>query len=644
MQNHNTMRMLNSLIPCHVVGIVLLNLAVCTSFAETPSSAGGERRESSDSFTAFRHDGTALVRLPDGQTLQYLPPVDQASRDLHQQAGPATEPLPNAQEASFREEVRLTRNQPPVEPIERSIDELGRMADPGAEPAPRVRRRLTDITATPATQAKLDALIEDIYDPEATLNIVMRRSRLIRLRRPISRVAIADPGVIEFVQFGPRELEIIGIEPGETTLTLWFGQQQEMEVIRYLVRVTPDPGVETQREIEYGELEKRVNELFPNSFIQLIPIADKILVRGQARDPQEATQIMSVIRGEAITQTGQIIGPRNPFATGFGGFVNQGPAARLYPDATDVPASNIISLLEVPGETQVMLKVRIAELNRSAARGLGLDFTVAKQNIFFNSILGGTGGNITAIFDGGDVTTMINALESNGAVKILAEPNLVTMSGTTATFISGGEFAVPTTVGVGGVGAATTSFRGFGTQLLFTPMVIDKDRIRLQVIPTFSTTSEANAVAGIPGLSTRSVNTTVELREGQWLALAGLIQDQQTSASTRVPLLGNIPILGIAFNSKSVTREETELIVLVSPELVHAMEPEEVPALLPGTEVTEPNDFDFYIRGRIEGRPDCHHRSPVWYTWKHLVRDAKRETRYLQSEAHYISGSHGFSE
>lgn len=641
------MHVLNSLVVSRrsyalLAALAMSAAAVTATHAESPSNApaGGEARPPVT-------DNAPLVRLPDGAAIEYLPPTGSPTVSSGKRAEHAVANVPTAGRAAEQEKIRLARNQPDVEPIERSIDELGRMVDPGTDDTDedRARRRLTDITATPATQAKLDSLIEDIQDPEATFNVVMNRSRLVRLRRPISRVAIADPGIIEFVQFGPRELEIIGIEPGETTLTMWFGEQQEQETIRYLVRVTPDPGGEIQRELEYGELEKRVNEMFPNSFIQLIPIADKLIVRGQARDPEEAAQIMGIIRGESVNQAGQLIGPQNPYAGGgYGGFINQGPAARLYPDSSDVTASNIISMLEVPGETQVMLKVRIAELNRSAARGLGMNFTIAKENIFFNSLLGGAGGNLTAIFDGGDISTFINALESNGAVKILAEPNLVTLSGTTANFISGGEFAVPTTVGVGGVGAATTSFRGFGTQLSFTPLVIDKDRIRLNVIPTFSATSAANSVGGIPGLSTRSVQTTVELREGQWLALAGLIQDQQTGANTRVPLLGNIPIIGIAFTSKTITRDETELIVLVSPELVHAMDPEEVPALLPGTEVTEPDDWDFYIRNRFEGPPNCHHRSTVWYTWKHLVKDAKHQSQYQASEAHFISGSHGFSE
>lgn len=558
------------------------------------------------------------------------------------------------------QDIRLANHQPaaPPGPDTRDIDQMGRLAQPNEdEQEPAIRNRQTDITATPETRAKLDSLINNIYDVEATLNIYLRRSRLITTREPISRVSIADPGIIEFVQYGPREIEVIGLETGETALTIWFGESQQREMIRYLVRVAPDPGEQTEREIEYGELQDRVNEFFPNSFIQLIPIADKLIVRGQARDPEEAAQIMSVIRGEAVNQTGQLIGPGygggiNPWAGGGwggggfgGGLLNQGPAARLYPDASDTTASNIISLLEVPGEIQVMLKVRIAELKRSASRTLGTNWSITNPTFRFSNNSGGAGANLgLTILGTTSVNLALRAIETNGYGKILAEPNLVVLNGNTASFISGGQFAVPTAVGVGGIGAVATAFQGFGTQLSFTPMVIDKDRVRMNVIPTFSTPTVANTVNGIPGLESRSVQTTVEMREGQWLAIAGLIADDQSGSITGVPILRNIPIVKLLFSDKGTSRNESELLVLVSPEWVHPLEPEEKPALIPGLDITEPDDWDFYIRGRIEGRPHCYHRSPVWYTWQHLVKDARWNRDYHTSEGHYINGTHGFSE
>jgi pilus assembly protein CpaC len=305
-------------------------------------------------------------------------------------------------------------------------------------------------------------------------------------------------------------------------------------------------------------------------------------------------------------------------------------------------------MLEVPGEQQVMLKVRIAELSRTAVRDMGVSFSaIIGDNAFFTSVLAGA-PNVTAIFDDGDVQMFLRAFASNGMSKILAEPNLVVLNGRTANFIAGGEFAVPTVVGVGGAQAATTQFRGFGTLLTFTPTIIDKDRIRLQVAPEFSALNSQNSVNGIPGLNTRAANTIIDLREGQWLAIAGLVQEDQTGANSRIPFVGDIPILRAAFSSKRVSKGETELIVLVSPELVHPIEPEDLPPLLPGGDVNEPRPCDFYINGHLEGEdPSCHHRQTVWPLYKDKIHHAKEGRmigRYQQVEDHYFSGPHGFSE
>jgi len=369
-------------------------------------------------------------------------------------------------------------------------------------------------------------------------------------------------------------------------------------------------------------------------------------VRGQARDAEEATRIMSVLRANGG-------GGGGGWGGGWGGgAVGDGPVATL-PDAPDLPIATVINLLEVPGEHQVMLKVRIAELTRTALRELGMSFNVGTEDWSVTSVLGGA-GNLSAILnDAFDLELYLRAHSSNGYGKILAEPTLVTISGRPATFLAGGEFAVPTAVGIGGIGAATTSFRGFGTMLTFTPTVLDKDRIRLNVMPSFSTINEDLYVDNIPGLNSRAVMTTVDLREGQWLAIAGLIQDQQGGSKSRIPFIGDIPFLGLPFMSESVRREETELVVLVSPELVHPMECRQVPLILPGMDVTEPDDKAFFCLQQIEGHPDVQHRSTVWPAYRDRLREAGFQavhaahgTRglYYQQQRYYMCGPQGFSE
>jgi pilus assembly protein CpaC len=406
------------------------------------------------------------------------------------------------------------------------------------------------------------------------------------------------------------------------------------------VHVTRDTAVEDQRRLEYGELQTMINEMFPDSKVQLIPVADKLIVRGQARDEQESVQIMQLVRRNASLGGG---------GGGFGGPTSaaQGDAAEPFPDGSTLPAATVISLLKVPGEKQVLLKVRIAELQRSALRALGTDFDLDVGDFFLQSVQA-AGGNIlaTGTFDDDSFNLVLRALATNGTAKILAEPNVVTLSGKPASFVSGGEFAVPTVVGVGGAQAATTTFKSFGTQVQFLPTVLDKDRIRLQVTPTFSTLNPDNSVDGIFGLDTRTVSTTVDLREGQVLAIAGLLQEQQRGDLSRVPLVGDIPVVSTLFSDKSVSRDETELIVLVSPELVHPLDPERAPTLLPGMEVTEPDDYSFFVYGAIEGRPECHHRSTVWPLYRNRLCRCKQESceTYRASENYYVHGPHGFSE
>lgn len=469
------------------------------------------------------------------------------------------------------------------------------------------------------------------------MKVMKRRSKVLRLKQEVYRAAVADPALVEFVAYGAKEVEVIGKEVGSTTVTLWIGDENQPRLLSVLVTVVKDDGVEDTRRLEYGELQEMINELFPNSKVQLFPIADKVIVRGQARDEQEAVQIMSIIRQNAEQNQGNFGGQ------GQGAWTAQGGAAQPFPDASKLPDATVVNMLKIPGEKQVLLKVRIAELKRSAVRKLGANFDFKIDDIALASTLT-SGGNILAsgVFDNSSFNLMLSALSSNGTAKILAEPNLMTLSGQPANFIAGGEFAVPTVVGVGGAQAATTTFKGFGTQVAFTPTVLDKDRIRLHVAPTFSTLNKDNTVSGVFGLDTRSVSTTVDLREGQVLAIAGLLQEQQRGSVERIPLFGSIPILNSITANRSTTRDETELIVLVSPELVHAMEAEEAPSILPGMEVTDPDDLEFFIFGHIEGRSEVHHRSTVWAQYRDNMKHCRKACK--SSDCYYINGPHGFTE
>ena len=458
-------------------------------------------------------------------------------------------------------------------------------------------------------QAETDTLpnqIKSLPDVTATLKVIHRRSQLMITKSNVVRTAIADQRVIDVVQFSPNELAFIGQALGSTTVTLWF--EDEVEPLIYLIEVIRDPSVDDQRRIDYGKLEEKLRDLFPNSKVYLIPMSRKIIVKGQARDPEEASRILQIVRGEVINQNG-FMGNTGLADAGFGGGGGAGGGglpgqigtAGLNP--FDMASNLVVDMMTVPGENQIVLRVRIAELKRSMLRQMGVDFSALLNNstTLFPFAVTGSASALTGIFDAGAISVLVNALELNGTAKILAEPNLTVMSGHPASFLSGGEFAVPTIVGINGVGGQQTTFRGFGVSLIVIPTLQDRDLIRMQILPEFSAIDQSASVNGVPGTQTRRVQTTVELREGQTIALAGLLSHQTSTTVTRLPYLGAIPIVGpLIFANKTASQDESELLILVTPEIIRPMDADEVPPV-PGFEVTHPNNCELYFHAMTEG-------------------------------------------
>ncbi len=459
----------------------------------------------------------------------------------------------------------------------------------------------------------LHRLVESMPTTHEDLEIIERRSQLMNTRANVTRIHIVDSSIVEVVQYGPRELAFMGMARGSTSLMVWF--EGERDPIIYLVKVVRDPSFDVQRRIDYGKLEKRINTLFPNSKVYLIPLTWKVVVRGQARDQQEAAHILQIIQTEVLAQDGSLFG-NNGFmgygggAGGFGGVGDPGAGGNGFNNGFGNQGfwqNMIVNELQIPGEFQIALRVRIAELNRSQARSLGVDLNVlfnnARHQIFTN--LGAAGAaTLGGIFENGDVTVLVQWLAANGTAKILTEPNVTVISGRQARFLAGGEFAVPTIVGIGGAQGQTTSFRGFGTSLLVTPTVTDSDMVRITALAEYSDLNQGNAVQGIPGTDSRRVETTVEMREGQTLALAGLLSHRTVTEVTRLPVLGDIPKVGpLLFSSKRSSQEENELLILITPEIVRPMDAHEVPPV-PGFEVTVPQDVELYKYNMTEAAPD----------------------------------------
>ena len=464
-------------------------------------------------------------------------------------------------------------------------------------------QRAVEYPATPIAH-KEHKFIREVLEPELILAVDTVRSKIVRTNYPIARIAISDPSVVDVNEFDSMEVEVVGKSEGEATMTMWFlDDEQNTQVLRYLVRVTTGDGSFRSR---VERMQNQINEMFPNSQIQLIALRDKLIVKGEVRDSEVADKVLTLLGAQ--NNSGGVGGGARSFGGGNSG--GQGNVAGIGNQQAGVAGGGfqIVNMLRVPGVHQVMLKVRVAELTRYSSRDMGADLRGLFGAVSLGHLAEGI-DDFTAILDGEDLRFFIRAVTANGYGKILAEPTLITISGKPARFLAGGEFPVPTTVGVEGVGAATTTFRGFGTQLEFTPTVRDKDLIRLQVSPSFSSLNSDASVNGIPGLNQRMVDTTVDLREGQWLAIAGLIQDEQGGNRTSLPYLSKIPVVGGLFGRRGTTRQETELIVLVSPQLVQPMEADETPLLLPGMEVTDPTDNDFFLRQMTEGYSGINYRS-----------------------------------
>ncbi|WP_372717875.1 type II and III secretion system protein family protein [Novipirellula sp.] len=483
-----------------------------------------------------------------------------------------------------------------------------------------------------AARRRESRFVESEVDPELPLSLVLGRPKILRLADTPRRIFVPDDKTIraEIIdRESGRELAVTGLKPGTTTLMLWFEDESERSgesIVSYVVRVYESPAL--KRPIE--QVQRELNEKFPNSFVELSELDGSLVVEGQARDSFELTRIMQLL----LVARGGMPGVRSSSRTNVStvNFETTAPDAqtiqtqeqldidRVQYDAVAVAQAGIINLMRVPGEQQVMLRVTVAEVNRTAARSLGLNFTAIQNNNLFSNTTGSIAGNIQAILDGGDISLRIEALRRLSLSRTLAEPNLVAINGQTANFQAGGQFPIPV-IASGGVGTNLqgVQFVPFGVQLQFLPVIQDRDVIRLQINADVSTRDESlgtNIGGGggggtsVPGLNSRNFSSTVELRSGQTLAVAGLLQTNFGASSDRVPFFGDLPLIGPLTGANRTSASEQELVILVTPELVAPVDSCVTPGL-PGNDVYEPTDVEFYLSNRLESRRSRDFRSPV---------------------------------
>jgi pilus assembly protein CpaC len=516
-----------------------------------------------------------------------------------------------------------------------------------------------------AEQLKIsNQFIQQVIDPAYTFDIIVNRTRIILLKETPSKIQVADESLISHNLLEPKQMLVNGRRVGSTVMTLWFPDPKDRTkeiILSYLVRVLPDPEAARRFLAILKALQADINKKFPDSMIYIDVVGDKVMVSGQAKDVQQATQILRIVRGNLPPDT-----QRLP-VTNLN--VNVNPGDLLNPTGTPgldsfltAGGPNIINNIRIPGQQQVMLRVVVAEVNRTAARSIGMNFNIINKkgtNVFGqqtgdltvpSNVLtqqqnntSGVLANLPIILDNGQIPIAIVALKTLNYARSLAEPNLTALNGQTASFQAGGSFPVPVVGGLGGsatVGLQGVQFIPYGVLLNFTPVILDRDRIKLQIQANVSTrdtsTGASIGTTSVPGLTTRNFTTTVEMREGQTMAVAGLMQTNIASETNRVPFFGDIPFLCRFMGYDTLQSGEQELVILVTPELVAPMEKKEVPKL-PGSDLFEPSDFDFYFWGRLENRRSMDYRSQA-------MNDIHRMIRYHHAEQQYIFGPVGHTD
>ncbi len=516
----------------------------------------------------------------------------------------------------------------------------------------------------PAAPQPLGDLVNAVYGTDGRMEVIVGQGRLLSLNQRLATeerdgaiIALGDPAVVDFEVIGLTRIRLTGLRIGTTDLSLTTADGLSRSIEIHVVA-------------DLRTLRARLESIFPDASVTVTQVADHLVLRGQARTAAQAQSIYQMtelwLKSVQSAQTRRVTsggtvgsGSQSAANAAAGGdaATNAETVRELEPDlraSAGAAEGQVVNLLTVPGSQQVMLKVQIAELNRTALRRLGASFLFTDGQAVIGSnaaglnpgfpFLGTASSRVGGVIvDGsGSLSYIIDALRANSVLKILAEPTLVSYSGHEATFLAGGEFPVPVPQSSGaGINTVTVQFKEFGVKLGFLPQILDGDRIRLTVTPevssidrTLSTTLVENG-SPVPGLNTRRSTTTMEMMPGQTLAMAGLLQLTMTNETRRIPGIGDLPVLGPFFSSNSGERTEKELIVMVTPYMVEPVEEAET-GLLPGEEVQEPNDLEFYLLGRAEGRTGADFRSTTsWDDPLNLREKLKLHRKYLTGPSGY---------
>ena len=394
----------------------------------------------------------------------------------------------------------------------------------------------------------------------AALSVPMNRAVVVESDQKFTELSIANPGIADISTLTDNSIYVLGKAPGRTTLTL-LAEDGKL-ICNVEVHVTPD----------VAEFKERLQQILPGEKIEVRTANDGIVLSGT---------VSSIVKMDRALDL----------------------ASRYAPD-------HISNLMVVGGTQQVMLKVRFAEMRRSVSKSLSASLGASKTGRRWsgdftsgNGGSGGGGGALSLGFTAGtlEFSVLLEALEAKGMVRTLAEPNLTALSGQEAKFLAGGEYPIP----VANDNTVSIEYKPFGVELGFTPVVVDGDVINLSINAAVSSIDntiglESNGFS-INAFKRRETSTTVEMRDGDSFAVAGLLQDDFRNMNKQVPWIGNIPVLGALFRSADYAREQSELVIIVTPHLVTPVRGEAL--ALPTDRVRIPTEQELFLFGDVAGRP-----------------------------------------
>lgn len=471
----------------------------------------------------------------------------------------------------------------------------------------------------------------DMPEMASSMDITLGKSTLLRLPSPISRISVGNPSVADVTLINPSEVYILGKLIGTTNIILWTrsGQTRVVDVTVLM---------------DAAALQNKLQEIMPEERdIRVRAAGDSLVLSGTVSDTIKVdravaladTYIRTSVLGMMMSlQGGNQAGGVQGGPVGQGGMQGmQVMRQGLQADEDSAGAGSglgsikVVNLLRVRDNQQVMLEVKVAEVNRTIAEKLGFDFARAARKTgsawtqVMAGVIGGGAANLLlgknlgadvnlglprvtgASMDEGTAFLM-DAEKKDELVKMLAEPNIVAISGQEASFLVGGEIMIPV---YRGTGSPELKPKEFGIGVRFTPTVLEEGRIHLKVSPEVSELVSITNVAStglgqvlaVPTFTTRRVSTTVQLRDGQSLAIGGLLQDDFKEQVKRFPMLGEVPILGTLFRSSNFQAKKTELMVVITPRLIKPLQPDYP---LPTDAFVTPDRGEFLIHGRMEGR------------------------------------------